>query len=152
MQLKDIMTPTVERLPKDASVREVAQKMKAIDVGMIPVYDDDRLVGMVTDRDLALRVVAEGRDAAQTPAHAVMTPEVIYCFEDQTADEAAQVMEQHQIRRLIVLSRNKRLVGIVSLGDLATHRRSKKVAGEALSEISKDAGATAAQSESVHVH
>src|SRR5262245_25845999 len=111
--------------------------MKAIDVGMIPVYDGDRLVGMVTDRDIVLRVVAEGGDATQTPTHAVMTSEVIYCFEDQTVNEAAQVMEQHQIRRLIVLNRNKRLVGIVSLGDLATHRRSKKVAGDALSEISK---------------
>ena len=151
MQLKDIMTPAVERLPHDASVQEVAQMMKAIDVGMIPVYDGGRLVGMVTDRDLALRVVAEGCDVAHTPAHAVMTPAVISCYEDQTVDEAAQVMEQHQIRRLIVLNRHKRLVGIVALGDLATHRRSKKVAGEALSEISKEPGAAAAQPEPVHV-
>src|SRR5262245_31578636 len=109
MKLKDIMTPTVERLPKDASVQEVAQKMKAIDVGMIPVYDDDHLVGMVTDRDLTLRVVAEGRTASQTPAYTVMTPEVIYCYEDQSVEDAAEVMEQQQIRRLIVLNRNKRL-------------------------------------------
>jgi CBS domain-containing protein len=139
MQLKKIMTPEVERLPKDASIQEVAQKMKAIDVGMIPVYDGDRLVGMVTDRDIALRVAAEGRDVASTPAHTVMTPEVIYCFEDQTVEEAAQVMEKHQIRRLIVLNRDKRLVGIVSLGDLATNRQGKKAAGDALSEISKEA-------------
>jgi CBS domain-containing protein len=104
MQLKNLMTPEVERLPKNASIHEVAQKMKAIDAGMIPVYDGDRLVGMVTDRDIALRVVAEGRDAAKTQAHEVMTPEVIYCFEDQSVEEAAQVMEQQQIRRLIVLN------------------------------------------------
>jgi CBS domain-containing protein len=133
------MTPEVERLPKDASIQEVAQKMKAIDVGMIPVYDGDRLVGMVTDRDIALRVAAEGRDPTRTPAEAVMTPEVIYCFEDQKIEEAGQVMEQHQIRRLIVLNRDKRLAGVVSLGDLATNRKSKKAAGEALSEISKTA-------------
>ena len=139
MQLKKIMTPEVERLPKDASIQAVAQKMKELDVGMIPVYDGDRLVGMVTDRDIALRVVAEGRDVASTPAHTVMTPEVIYCFEDQTVEEAAQVMEKHQIRRLIVLNRDKRLVGIVSLGDLATNRQGKKAAGDALSEISKAA-------------
>lgn len=138
MQLKNIMTPAVERLPKNASVQEVAQKMKTIDVGMIPVYDGDRLVGMVTDRDLALRVVAEGRDGATTPAYDVMTPEVIYCYEDQRVEDAAAVMEQQQIRRLIVLDRDKRLVGIVSLGDMATHRQSKKVAGEALSEISQE--------------
>jgi CBS domain-containing protein len=88
---------------------------------------------------MTLRVVAEGRDGRSTRAHEVMTPEVIYCFEDQAVEEAAQVMEQQQIRRLIVLNRDKRLVGIVSLGDLATHRQSKKVAGEALSEISKAA-------------
>jgi CBS domain-containing protein len=139
MELKKVMTPEVERLPKDASIHQVAQKMRALDVGMIPVYDGDRLVGMVTDRDITLRVVAEGRDAAHTQAQAVMTPDVISCFEDQTVEEAAQVMEKHQIRRLIVLNRDKRLVGIVSLGDLATHRQSKKAAGEALSEISKAA-------------
>jgi CBS domain-containing protein len=139
MKLKEIMTPVVERVPKDASIQEVAKKMKEIDVGMIPVYDGDRLMGMVTDRDIVLRVVAEGRDPAKTPAHAMMTPEVIYSFEDQTIEEAAEIMEKHQIRRLIVLNRDKRLVGIVSLGDLATHRQSKKAAGEALSEISKAA-------------
>jgi CBS domain-containing protein len=139
MQLNKIMTPEVERLPKDASIHEVARKMKALDVGMIPVYENDCLVGMVTDRDITLRVVAEGRDVMSVLAHEVMTPEVIYCFEDQSIEEAAQVMEQHQIRRLIVLNRDKRLVGIVSLGDLATHRQGKKAAGEALSEISKAA-------------
>ncbi len=144
MQLKDLMTPVVERAPKDASVQDVAQRMKTLDVGMIPVYDGDRLVGMVTDRDIALRVAAEGRDATQTPAHAVMTADVIYCYEDQPVDEAAQLMEQHQIRRLIVLNRQKRLVGIISLGDLAKHRRSKKAAGEALSEISKESVANGA--------
>jgi CBS domain-containing protein len=97
------------------------------------------LVGMVTDRDIPLRVVAEKCHAASTPAHVVMTPEVSYCFEDQTVEEVAHAMEQHQRRRLLVLNRDKRLVGIVSLGDLATHRQSKKVAGEALSEISKAA-------------
>jgi CBS domain-containing protein len=139
MDLKKIMTPEVERLPKDASIQEVARKMKAIDVGTIPLYDGDRLVGMVTDRDIVLRVVAEGCDAASTLAHKVMTPEVVYCFEDQSVEEAGEIMEKHQIRRLIVLNRDKRLVGIVSLGDLATHRQAKKVAGEALSEISKAA-------------
>lgn len=139
MQLREIMTPEVERLSKDVSIHEVARKMKALDVGMIPIYDGDRLVGTVTDRDITLRVVAEARDVTKTPAHTVMTSEVFYCFEDQTIEEAAQVMEQHQIRRLIVLNRDKRLVGIVSLGDLATHRQGKEAAGEALSEISKEA-------------
>ena len=137
MQLKDVMTPTVERIHKDATVYEAAQKMKTLDVGMIPVYDGDQLVGMITDRDITLRVAAEARDATNVQASEVMTPEVIYCFEDQTIEEAARVMEKHQIRRLIVLNRAKRLVGIVSLGDLATHRQGQKAAGAALRGISK---------------
>ena len=137
MQVHEIMTPEVERLPKDASIHEVARQMKALDVGMIPVYDGDRLVGMVTDRDIILRVVAEGREPTSTPAHTVMTPEVIYCFEDQTVEEAAQVMEQHQIRRLIVLNQDKRLVGIVSLGDLATEAGDQGQPGEVLKKVSE---------------
>jgi CBS domain-containing protein len=140
MQLKEIMTPEVERMQKDLTVQEVAQKMKTLDVGLIPVYNDDRLVGMITDRDITIRAVAEGRDPSKTPVNAVMTPEVVYCYEDQTIDDAAKVMEEQQIRRLIILNRDKRLVGIVSLGDLATHRGSKRAASEALEKISQAAG------------
>lgn len=139
MQLKEIMTPDVERMQKDLTVQEAAQKMKTLNVGMIPVYNGDRLVGMITDRDIAVRAVAEGRDPSKTPVNAVMTPEVIYCYEDQTIDDAAKVMEEQQIRRLIILNRDKRLVGIVSLGDLATHRSSKRAASEALEKISQAA-------------
>ena len=140
MQLKEIMTPEVERMQKDLTVQEVAQKMKTLDVGLIPVYNDDRLVGMITDRDITIRAVAEGRDPSKTPVNAVMTPEVVYCYEDQTIDDAVKVMEEQQIRRLIILNRDKRLVGIVSLGDLATHRGSKRAASEALEKISQAAG------------
>ena len=140
MQLKEIMTPEVERMQKDLTVQEVAQKMKTLDVGLIPVYNDDRLVGMITDRDITIRAVAEGRDPSKTPVNAVMTPEVVYCYEDQTIDDAAKVMEEQQIRRLIILNRDKRLVGIVSLGDLTTHRGSKRAASEALEKISQAAG------------
>ncbi len=140
MQLKEIMTPEVERMQKDLTVQEVAQKMKTLDVGLIPVYNDDRLVGMITDRDITIRAVAEGRDPSKTPVNAVMTPEVVYCYEDQTIDDAAKVMEEQQIRRLIILNRDKQLVGIVSLGDLATHRGSKRAASEALEKISQAAG------------
>ena len=139
MQLKEIMTPDVERIQKDLTVQEAAQKMKTLNVGMIPVYNGDRLVGMLTDRDITIRSVAEGRDPRTTPVNAVMTPEVVYCFEDQTIDEAAKVMEDQQIRRLIILNRDKRLVGIVSLGDLATQRGGQRAAGEALEKISQAA-------------
>ena len=86
---------------------------------MKPVYDGDRMVGMLTDSDINLRATAEGLDPTKTPVHEVMTPDVVYCFEDQPVEEAARIMEEKQIRRLIILNRDKRLVGIVSLGDLA---------------------------------
>lgn len=88
--------------------------------------------------DIATRAVAEGRDPSKTPVNAVMTPEVVYCYEDQTIDDA-KVMEEQQIRRLIILNRDKRLAGIVSLGDLATNRGSKQAASEALEKISQAA-------------
>ena len=139
MQLKDIMTPEVERIHKDENLQKAAQRMKALDVGLIPIYDGDRLVGMLTDRDITVRATAAGCNPATTPVGQVMTSEVVYGFEDQPVEEAARVMEEKQIRRLMVLNRDKRLVGVVSLGDLATHPGARRVAGEALEEISQPA-------------
>jgi CBS domain-containing protein len=139
MQLKDIMTPEVERIHKDESLQTAAQRMKALNVGMIPIYDGDRLVGMLTDRDITVRATAAGCNPATTPVGQVMTPEVVYCFENQHVEEAATVMEDKQIRRLIVLNRDKRLVGVVSLGDLATRTGARRAVGEALEEISQPA-------------
>ena len=137
MQLKEIMTPNVERIHANVSLQEAAQKMKTLDVGLLPVYDGDRLVGMLSDRDITVRATAEGRDPTKISVNEVMTPEVVYCFEDQTVEEAAKIMEDKQIRRLIVLNRDKRLVGIASLGDFATRGGSKQVAGEALEKVSQ---------------
>jgi CBS domain-containing protein len=139
MQLKEIMTPSVERIHANVSLQEAAQKMKTLNVGVLPVYDGDRLVGMISDRDITVRASAEGRDPTKTSINEVMTPEVVYCFEDQPVEEAAKIMEDKQVRRLIVLNRDKRLVGIVSLGDFATHGGSKQVAGEALEKVSQSA-------------
>jgi Mg/Co/Ni transporter MgtE len=100
---------------------------------VLPVCNGDRLVGMLTDRDLTIRAVAEGRRSKITT---VMTPEVAYCFEDQDIEEAERVMEKHQIRRLPVLNREKRLVGIVSLGDFAT-KDDETRAGETLERVSE---------------
>jgi len=145
MQLKDIMTPEVERIQKDENLQTAAQRMKALNVGMIPIYDSDRLVGMLTDRDITVRATAAGCNPATTPVGQVMTPEVVYCFEDQSVEEAAKIMEDKQIRRLMVLNRDKRLVGVVSLGDLATHTGTRRAAGEALEEISTSGLSTTAQ-------
>jgi CBS domain-containing protein len=137
MQLKEIMTPAVETIHPNSSLREAAQKMKSLDVGSLPVTDGGSLLGMVTDRDIAIRGVADGRDPATTPVREAMTPDAICAFDDQRVEEAAQLMERHQIRRLPVLNRNQELVGIVSLGDVAVKRGNDKLSGEVLEGISE---------------
>jgi CBS domain-containing protein len=139
MQLKEIMTPHVGVIDPEASVQEAAQKMKGLDVGPLPVCTGERLEGMLTDRDITVRAVAEGRDPRITKVQEVMTTEVIYAFEDQDVAEAARLMEQHQIRRVVVLNRDKRLVGIVSLGDVAVHAGNVRQAGQTLERVSEPA-------------
>ena len=139
MQVREVLTQNVERIPPDTPVREAAQKMKANDLGALPIYEGDRLIGMATDRDIVTRAVAEGR-GADTPVREVMTQGVVYCFEDQEVKEAAKIMKEHQVRRLIVLNRDKRLVGIVSLGDLAVEG-DQRSATQALKGISQPAQA-----------
>jgi CBS domain-containing protein len=139
MQLKEIMSTQVQRIPTGAAIQDAARQMKTLDVGMIPVFDGDRLVGTLTDRDLAIRAIAEKRDPATTKVSDVMSPGVTYCFQDQDITEAAKIMAEKQIRRLIVLNRDKRLAGIVSLGDLATASASKQAAAEILEHISRPA-------------
>jgi CBS domain-containing protein len=137
MKLKDVMTSQVEVVHPDAMLQEAAQKMKVLDVGSLPVCDGQRLVGALTDRDITIRAVAEGRNPTTTPVREAMTPQVIYCFDDQSVKEAAQLMQDKQIRRLPILNRDKRLVGIVSLGDLAVDTGKEKMVGETLTEISQ---------------
>jgi len=140
MQVKDIMTPDVKCADPETTLQEVAAKMRDLDVGAIPVCGhDDRLQGIVTDRDIIVRVVAEGLDCRAVRARDAMTPKVSYCFEDEDIAEAARKMEQSQIRRLVVLNRDKRLVGIVSLGDLAVDTGDERLVGEALECISEPA-------------
>jgi len=137
MQLKDIMTPGVEVIAPEASIYEAAEKMSHLDIGPLPVCDGERLVGMLTDRDITVRAVAAGRDPVTTQVREVMTPDVVYGFDDQDIQDAARLMEQYQIRRLPVLNRSKRLVGIVSLGDLAVHPGNQPLASEVLEQVSE---------------
>lgn len=119
MKIRDVMTPNAEVIDNSAAVRDAAAKMREIDVGSLPVCDGSRLTGVVTDRDIAVRLVAEGLDGAKTKVSEIMTPDVTYCFDDETVEEAAAVMEAHQIRRLPILDRNKQLVGMLSLADVS---------------------------------
>ena len=132
MQVKDVMTRGAECISPDTTVREAARKMRDLDVGSLPICDGDRLNGMLTDRDIAIRGVAEGLDPQATKAREVMTAGIDYCFEEDNVDEAARHMQAKQIRRLAVLNRNKRLVGIVSLGDLAVETGDEHLAAETL--------------------
>ncbi|HZN66047.1 MAG TPA: CBS domain-containing protein [Tepidisphaeraceae bacterium] len=136
MQVSQILTREVETIRPDMPVREAAQRMRSMDVGSLPVCDGRHLLGMVTDRDITIRITAEGRDPANTPVQEAMTPDVAYVFEDQDVQEAARIMQQHQIRRLPVLSRDKQLVGIVALGDVAQTGKDR-LAGDALEKISE---------------
>lgn len=138
-RLKDVMTPGVEVIHPNAAVIEAAEKMKTLNVGGIPVCDGDRLVGMLTDRDIVVRMVAEQRDPKGTTVGDAMTPHVAYCFEDEDVQKAGMLMAEKQIRRLVVLNRDKRLVGIVSLGDLAVETDSTRSSGEVLERVSEPA-------------
>jgi CBS domain-containing protein len=137
MQIEQIMTRNVEIISPNTPLREAAQKMRDLDVGSLPVCDGQRLQGMLTDRDITIRATAEGHNPDTTRAADVMTAEIFYCYDDQDIKEAAKVMEDKQIRRLPIVNRDKMLVGIVSLGDLAVDGGKRKLAGGALTEISR---------------
>jgi CBS domain-containing protein len=137
MNLSEIMTRDVEVVAPDDTLNVAARKMKDLDVGFLPVCDGERLIGMLTDRDAIIRCLADDRDPKRTPVRDVMTQEVRYLFEDQDIGEAAQLMREAQIRRLPILSRNKRLVGIVTLGDLAVRTGDDQLSGQALEGVSE---------------
>lgn len=137
MKVRDVMTESPECIAPTATVQEAAARMKNLDVGSLPVCDNDRLVGVITDRDIALRSVAEGHDPSRDRVRETMSPGIIYCFDDQEAEDAAELMGEKQVRRLPVLDRNKRLIGIVSLGDLAVETHDDRMSGDALKHISE---------------
>ncbi|HEU4383443.1 MAG TPA: CBS domain-containing protein [Anaeromyxobacteraceae bacterium] len=135
MLVRDAMTPRAETVGPDETLQVAAAKMKALNVGALPVKDDGHLVGMVTDRDLAVRAVAAGRDPTCTPVRVAMTPQVVWCFDDQDTIEAARIMEDKAIRRVMVLDRQERLVGVISVDDLAAGARQERLAGEVLDSV-----------------
>jgi CBS domain-containing protein len=139
MELRDIMTRDVEVVSASASLKEAAGKMKSLDVGLMPVCDGDRLQGILTDRDITIRATADGRDPKKTKVSDVMSTDLAYCLEEQEVEEAISLMEARQIRRIPILNQDKRLVGIVSLADIAIHVRDRDLSGETLEEISEPA-------------
>jgi CBS domain-containing protein len=147
MKVSEAMTQTVCMAYPDQSLEDAARLMCDADIGCLPVRDEDRLVGMITDRDIAVRAVGCGM-GPKTPVREVMTSEVKYCFEDEDLDHIAQNMGEQQIRRLPVLNRNKQLVGVLALGDMALFDGNGS-AGAALSRISRPGGS---HSQSAELH
>ena len=138
MKVHEIMTHEVRLASPDDTLEQAAKAMAGIDVGVLPVGENDRLVGMITDRDIAIRGIANGK-GPKAKIRDVMSDEVLYCFEDQELDEVTHNMGHQQIRRLPVLNRDKRLVGIIALGDIALGRGGRGTA-KALGAISEPTG------------
>ena len=138
MKVKQAMTSEVRVASPDQTIREAAQLMAELDAGALPVAENDRLVGMITDRDIAVRAVAQGR-SADTKVADVMSKEMLYCFDTDAIDDVARNMAKAQVRRLPVVNQDKRLVGIISLGDLARNDDPTTV-GRTVSRVSTPGG------------
>lgn len=138
MKVSDAMSHDVQMTSPKQSIQDAAKMMAKIDAGVLPVAENDRLVGVLTDRDIAIRAVAEGKSPT-TKVRDVMTDEVLYCFDDQDLEEVAQNMAEMKVRRMPVVNRDKQLVGIISLGDLARNEDAETT-GAAISTISQPGG------------
>jgi CBS domain-containing protein len=135
-QLKDLMSRDVKVVSPDTTIDEAARIMRDGDFGMLPVGENDRMVGAVSDRDIAIRAVAEGKGPG-TKVREIMSTGICWAFEDDTVEGAAKIMSERQVRRLPVVNRDKRLVGIVALGDFAVDSSEIRPAAEALAKISE---------------
>ena len=135
-KLKDLMSRDVKVISPDMSIRDAAKQMRDGDFGMLPVGENDRMIGTISDRDIAIRAVAEGK-GADTKVRDVMSDGIAWAYEDDSVEEAVKIMSERQVRRLPVVDRDKRLVGIVALGDFAVQSSEIRPAAQALSEISK---------------
>jgi CBS domain-containing protein len=138
LKISEVMTRNIEFIHESDTIADTARRMKELDVGVIPVFDENRLVGMITDRDITIRGVAEGLDPDSTKVGQIMTKDVISCTEDDDVSEAIKMMQVNKIRRLIVRDDQNKVVGIIALGDLAVNLNECLV-GEALRDVSEPA-------------
>jgi CBS domain-containing protein len=136
MKVKNAMHKGAEWVAPETPVAQVAKKMRELDVGSLPVGENDRLIGMVTDRDITCRAVANGRDISKLTARDVMTRGIFYCRDSEELDDALRIMESKKIRRLPVIDENKRMVGMLSLGDVS-HAASHELSGELMAAVSE---------------
>ena len=135
MLVENVMTPTIVTISADASLIEAAAEMKEHNIGCLPVVEENEIIGVISDRDIVVRALARQMDPAATPVRAAATHGTVCCRADQTLQDAARLMERHNIRRLLVLDYSNRPVGIVSIGDLAAKGHDVKLAGEVLEDV-----------------
>ena len=139
MQVKEIMTRAVEIISSDANLVEAAQKMRSLEVGALPIRENDKLVGMITDRDIAIRGVADEKNPSSTSVKEIMTSDVCCCCEDDDIHDAAGMMEERSIHRLLVVNSDNEPVGFVSLSDFAVKSHDEHLTCEVLERISEPA-------------
>jgi len=139
MKVKQIMSRSVATINPDTPIAKAAEKMRDLDIGFLPVCEHEHLVGTVTDRDITIRSVAQGRDERLARASEIMTPTVFYCYEDDDVEKAGEQMQDKEVRRLVVLTSDKDLAGVISLGDIAKASGETELAGETLGEIAEAA-------------
>ena len=137
MQVRDVMSRQVQATTPHTTLREAAELMKKLDVGTLPVCDGDQLIGMITDRDITVRAVAEGEDCFAGKVRDVMSMDVAFCHEEDDLTVATRLMREKQVRRLPVLSRDKRLVGIITLGDVALNAGDMQASAQTLQAVSE---------------
>jgi CBS domain-containing protein len=135
MKVQEIMSRGVISVDPETTILHAAEKMRDLDVGFLAICDNDRLVGTLTDRDIAIRSVAQGRDPRQAPVREIMSAQVFCGYEDDDIERVSEYMQEKEVRRLLILNADKRLVGIVSLGDLAKLAGDQQLAGETLGHI-----------------
>ena len=139
MNVSEIMTTNFEMIDAASSLIEASEKMRSLNVGFLPVKEGTRLAGLLTDRDIVIRGLAEGLDPGSTQVKDILSSEVVYCYDDDSVEDAARLMEDNQIRRLIVVNHDQTPVGIVSIGDIAVKSGQEELAGEILERISEPA-------------
>lgn len=137
MQVSDIMSRRFQSIERDAPIRNAAQQMRDLDIGMLPVEEHGEIIGTVTDRDITIRATASGADPSATPVGDVMSNEIYTCIEEDDLQQAARIMEEHQIRRLMVQNDSGEFVGMLALADLARHHETERLSAEILEEISQ---------------
>jgi CBS domain-containing protein len=132
---KDVMTRQVDVISPEASIAEAALRMRTGDFGLLPVGENDRMIGAISDRDIVVRAVAQGK-SPDTQVREVMSEGILWAYDDDSVEDAVKIMSKHQVRRLPIINHDKRLVGIVALGDLAVNKAERQPAAKALAEIS----------------